>query len=194
MCTYSKHTAGKNPKESQKWSNLTPGHLSLPEEMIERAVINYFSACDLQGSILPFPQAYVTPVFLFLIYCLPPDSCFILFQKYQFLTLVPLRLGLRVVSCGRPSDVSPSLHKQQMGRTGSVSILSSITKIMWRCDTQGTTKGETDLIPFPYKSPPLFRLCKPGKKTDAEAIWCGVCEELGMGILCVGCTLEPDPH
>ena len=110
MCVcakYSKHTAGKNPKESQKWSNLTRGHLSLPEEMIEGVVINYFSACDLQRSILPFPQAYVTPVFLFLIYCLPLDARFILFQIYQFLTLVLLWLSLRVVSCGRLSDVSP---------------------------------------------------------------------------------------
>lgn len=107
MCKYSKHTAGKNPKENQKRSNLTPGHLSLPEEMIEGAVINYFSACDLRGSILPFPQAYVTPVFLFLIYCLPLDKRFIHFQMYQFLTLVLLWCGLRVASCGRVSDVSP---------------------------------------------------------------------------------------
>lgn len=104
---YSKHTAGKNPKESQKWFNLTPGHLSLPEEMIEGAVINYFSACDLQGRILPFPQAYVTPVFLFSIYCLPLFACFILFQMYQLHSLVLLWLGLRVVSCGCLSDVSP---------------------------------------------------------------------------------------
>lgn len=43
----------------------------------------------------------------------------------------------------------------------------------------------------------MFRLSKSGKKkkkTDAEAIQCGVCKELGMGILCGGCTLEPDPH
>lgn len=57
-----------------------------------------------------------------------------------------------------------ALHEQQMGRMGSVSILSSITRIMWWCDTQGTTWGETDLIPFPYKSPPLFRLCKSGRR------------------------------
>ena len=56
------------------------------------------------------------------------------------------------------------LLKQQMGITVSVSVLSSINEIMWWCDTQGTTKGKTDLISFPYKSPPLFRLCKSGEK------------------------------
>lgn len=62
-------TRAKHPKESQKGSSLNAGHLSLPlpEEMTEGAVINDSPACDLQGSILPFPQAHVTPIFLFLL-------------------------------------------------------------------------------------------------------------------------------
>lgn len=100
------------------------------------------------------------PFSFFQIQCLPLHAHFILFQMYQLLTHVHLWL-----CCVAVFQMSPQgLHKQQMGRTGSVSFLSSITKIMWWCDTQGTTKGKTDLISFPYKVPPLFWLCKSGKK------------------------------
>lgn len=96
MYIYSERTAGKNPKENQKQSNLTPSHLSLPEEMIEGAVINYSSACDLRGSILPFPQAYVTPVFRFFSF----SFCFVFnilpSSKYMF---YPLPNGLVPHSC-----------------------------------------------------------------------------------------------
>ncbi|MEQ2307984.1 hypothetical protein AMECASPLE_023609 [Ameca splendens] len=77
-------------KQNKKAVNRIPGHLSLPEETIEGAVINYFSACDLHGCILPSPQAYVTLVIFLLIYCLPFPTCFILFQMYKFLTCVHL--------------------------------------------------------------------------------------------------------
>lgn len=163
---YTKHTAGKNPKESQKWSNLTPGHLSLPEEMIEGAVINYFSACDLQGSILPFPQAYVTPVFLFF-NILPSSGC-----MFYLLPNVPVPHPCSSVVGPACCVVWPSFRCLPKTSISSRWVWPGFcehfelrkTKIMWWCDTQGTTQGETDLIPFPYKSPPLFRLFKSGKK------------------------------
>lgn len=105
MCAIIQNTQGKTLKQSQKRSNLA---IDLCVRRNDRG------SCDKRFLFLwsSGQHSFVStstcdPIFLFLlIYCLPLDGSFISFQMYQFLTLVPLRLALRVVSCGCLSDVS----------------------------------------------------------------------------------------
>lgn len=55
VCDYSKHT--------RQESKTKPGGIQSDyvREMTAEAVINDFSSCDLQGSILSFPHAHVNP-------------------------------------------------------------------------------------------------------------------------------------
>lgn len=56
VCAYTQNTQQAGiPKKTRSDPIWLQVNLSLPEEMIEGAVMNYFSACNLQCSIPPFP-------------------------------------------------------------------------------------------------------------------------------------------
>lgn len=109
ICAFTENTRRANIRKKTRRHPIWLQAISFcQKKMIERAVINafFFSACDLQGSILPFPPAHVPLSSFLLIYCLPLYIPFILFQRHQVITLVLLRLSLHAVSCGYLSDVS----------------------------------------------------------------------------------------
>lgn len=176
-CAYSKHTAGKKSQRKPEviQSDSRPSVLARRND---RGSSDKLSLClwsSVQHS--SFSTSICDPRLHFFF--------FFFFHKYTAFLYMHVLFSSKCTSflpvfiCGwvcmlcrvAVFQMSPQgLYKQQMGRSGSVSFLSFITKIMWWCDTQRTTKGKTDLIPFPYKVPPLFWLCMSGKKTDAEAI------------------------
>lgn len=138
MCVYSKHTKGKKSQRKPEviQSDSRP---SLSARRHDRGSSDKWFLCLWSsGQHSSLSTSICDPVFLFL-NILPFSRC-----TFYPLPNVPVPhpffCGWVCMLCRvAVSQMSPQgLHKLQMGITGSGSVLSSITKIMWWCDTQGT--------------------------------------------------------